>query len=65
MLKGLLKGSSLAFLLFGIFQTVTGNPAGAVFIVAGCIMDLQATAMDTNERLTALEKKGKESNDAA
>ena len=40
-----------------------GNPAGGIFLIAGCIMDLQAANMDTQERLTALENKGK--NDAA
>lgn len=63
MFKGLLKGTAIAFLIFGIVQTVMGNPAGAIFLIAGCIMDLQAANMDTQERLTALENKGK--NDAA
>jgi hypothetical protein len=42
-----------------------GNPAGGIFLIAGVIMDLQATAMDTNERLTVLENKGKDKTDAA
>lgn len=60
MLKGLLKGTAIAFLIFGIVQTVMGNPAGAIFLIAGCIMDLQAANMDTQERLAALENKGKD-----
>lgn len=63
MFKGILKGTSIAFILFGIVQTVMGNPAGGIFLIAGCIMDLQAANIDTQERLTALENKGK--NDAA
>lgn len=65
MIKGILKGTSLAFIIFGIYQTIVGNPAGGIFLIAGIIMDLQAGQMDVNERLTALENKGKDKTDAA
>lgn len=60
MLLGFLKGGSLAFLLFGLYNMLTGNaPAGAVYLVAGSIMDLQARSMEQDLRLKALENKEK------
>ena len=64
-MAALLKGGSLAFLLFGLFNMITGNaPTGAVFLVAGSIMDLQARSLEVEARLKALEEKGKDKSDA-
>lgn len=57
MIKNLLKITSIILLFIGIFLTASGNPGGIVALVAGSIMDLQAHAMDTNERLLKLENK--------
>lgn len=60
MLKAILKGGSLAFLLFGLYNMIIGDPVGAAFLVIGSIMDLQARNLDLEDRLKALEGKGKE-----
>jgi len=64
MLKSILKGGSIAFLLFGLYNMVTGNPAGFVYLVAGSIMDLQARNLDLEDRMKVLEENKKEKKDA-
>lgn len=57
MIKSLVKLGSIVFLVLGLIKMLTGDPSGAVMIAVGAIMDLQAAAMDMNDRVTALEKK--------
>lgn len=64
MMKTLLKFTSMVFMILGLINTIMGKPEGLLYLVAGSIMDLQATAMDNNERLNALENKGKKVDDA-
>ena len=59
MIKSLVRVGALVFLGLGLFKMITGDPTGAVMIVIGAIMDLQAETMNTNDRLKALENKEK------
>lgn len=67
MIKSFLVGGSLAFLLFGLFNMLTGNSAaGVCYLVAGSIMDLQARSLNLSERLFALEnKENKDGNESS
>lgn len=65
MIKSLVKLTSIVFLILGVIKMVSGNPIGAVMVVVGAIMDLQAAAMDMNERVTALEKVKKDGNESS
>lgn len=56
----ILKIASLAMIVLGMIQTLSGNsPLGFVLITSGCIVDLQVTAREQEERIKNLEQKDK------
>ena len=56
----ILKLASVVMIILGMVKTLTGDSAlGFILITSGCIVDLQLTARDQEERLKKLEGKDK------